>query len=206
MKNYYDIEKLNLAELLALTLREKPSSLTISDLLSKYGSLSDMYKASLPELTEVSGLGSAKAMRLKAALEIGRRFVSSPTHKKPIIKAPGDVANLLMPERRYNQVEIFKTVSLNTKNHVIKIDTISIGSLNATVVHPREVFKAQIMCSAAAVILVHSHPSGDPAYSKEDAEITKRLVDAGKLLGIEVLDHIIIGDGRYLSFKEQGLM
>jgi DNA repair protein RadC len=120
------------------------------------------------------------------------------------ITSPEDVISLMMDEMRYLTKEYFKVIMLNVKNKVIAIETISIGSLNTSIVHPREVFKAAIERSCSSIILVHNHPSGDPTPSREDIEVTKRLVEGGNILGIKVLDHVIIGDGRGISLKEKG--
>jgi len=122
------------------------------------------------------------------------------------IKSPDDVSNLLMEEMRYLNKEMFNILLLNTKHDVIAIENISIGSLNASIVHPREVFNRAIKRSSSAIILAHNHPSGDPKPSGEDINITKRLIEAGTIIGINVLDHIIIGDGVYFSMKEQELI
>lgn len=160
--------------------------------------------AGLDELKAIKGIGLAKAAQIKAALELGRRLAAY-TASKPVVRCPSDVAALLMEEMRYLEKEEFRVVMLNTRNHVMGIDTASVGDLNSSIVHPREIFKEPIKRAAAAIILVHNHPSGDPNPSEEDVRVTRRLREAGRLLGIDVLDHLIVGDNSYFSFKERGL-
>ncbi|KAB2952149.1 DNA repair protein RadC [Heliorestis acidaminivorans] len=152
----------------------------------------------LPKLTPL------ELARLEATIELACRVNSATSQKRTLIQSPEDVAKLVMNEMKFLDKEVFRAIALNTKNHVLDITDISVGSLNATIVHPRELFKVLIRKSAAAVVVVHNHPSGDPSPSKEDREMTRRLVDSGKLLGIEVLDHIVIGDNKYSSLKELG--
>ena len=161
--------------------------------------------ASPDELSQVPGVGPAKAARIKAAVELGRRLAGS-TANRPVITSPAEVAKLLMESMRHLDREHFKIVVLNTKNQVLATELISVGSLSSSIVHPREIFKGPLRRSAAAVVLCHNHPSGDPAPSPEDVEVTRRLIEAGRILGIEVLDHVIIGDNRYASLRERGLM
>jgi DNA repair protein RadC len=200
------VQALSNVELLAIMLRTGTRSETALDLahklLARPEGLRYLAEASLEEMQKQKGIGLAKAAELKAALELGRRLAVL-SLSRTVIKSPQDVANLLMDEMRYLDREYFRTVSLNTKNRVLGVDNVSIGSLNSSLVHPREVFKNPIRRSAAAIILVHNHPSGDPGPSKEDVQVTRRLVEAGQILGIEVLDHLIIGDGSFISLKEQ---
>jgi len=169
-------------------------------LLRKYDGLRFFKNLTLAELMEIKGIGLAKATSIRAVAELGRRLALT-SNKLPQIKSPDDVKNYVMEDMRYYDREHFKCLYLNRKNQVLALETISVGDLASSLVHPREVFKSALKRSAAAVILIHNHPSGDPAPSSEDINITKRLVESGKLLGIEVLDHIIIGDGRYSSLK-----
>ncbi|MGB9660978.1 MAG: RadC family protein [Moorellaceae bacterium] len=202
-------QALSNAELLALLLRTgtpQETALELAErLLAQPSGLRYLAEASLEELRDQKGIGLAKAAQIKAAIELGRRL-SVYMADRSVIQHPEDVARLLMEEMRYLDREHFRTVSLNTKNRVLAIDNVAVGSLNASLVHPREVFKGPVRRSAAAVILVHNHPSGDPSPSLEDIQVTRRLVEAGRLLGIEVLDHLILGDGSYLSMKEKGLL
>ena len=135
---------------------------------------------------------------------LGKRLAAYRKEEQVSIKSPEEAALLIMEEMRFLDREHFKAMLLNTKNHCLSIETISIGSLNASIVHPRELFKLAVKKSAAALILAHNHPSGDPNPSREDIEITKRLAEAGKIMGIEVLDHLIIGNGNFISLKERG--
>jgi len=161
-------------------------------------------RSSLAELCRVPGIGPAKAARIKAAVEIGRRL-SRPGVTHPAVRSPADVAGLVMEELRHLEHERFEIILLSTRNRVLGRHIISVGGLNGSVVHPRDIFKEAVRRCAAAVILVHNHPSGDPSPSAEDVDITRRLRQAGELLGIEVLDHIIVGDGGYRSLRQEGL-
>jgi len=145
-------------------------------------------------------------MQIQAGIELGRRMARSVRDAAVTIRSPHDAAALLTEEMRYLAKEHFVCLFLNTKNHVIAQETLSIGSLNASIVHPREVFRAAILRGSASIVCAHNHPSGDPTPSPQDVELSRRLVEAGELVGIEVLDHIIIGDKGFISLKEQGLM
>lgn len=158
------------------------------------------------ELSEIRGMGMAKSCQIIAAIELGKRIATKPRMNKVNIKSPDEVASLFIEEMRYLKKEYFKVLLLNTKNEIIMIENISVGSLNSSVVHPREVFCTAIKKSACSLIAVHNHPSGNPAPSQADIDITKRLMEAGELLGIKVLDHLIIGDGVYISLKEKLLI
>jgi len=200
------------AELLALLLRtgaKGESALALAQrLLSQAGGrggLRFLVEASLEELSQVRGIGLAKASLLKAALELGRRMAVS-AETKAVVKSPRDVGNLVLERMRYLDREHFEVLLLDAKNQVLGLELISVGILNSSLVHPREVFKVAIKRSAAGMVLVHNHPSGDPTPSPEDLEVTRRLLEAGRLLGIDVLDHIIIGENRFLSFREAGLI
>ena len=200
------------AELIAILLRtgtKNDSVLRVAEkLLKKYEELGVAGLASVgpQELTKMQGIGPVKAVTLVAAIELGKRLSGLAATAKPIIRAPQDAVDLLMARLRYEPREHFLIVLLSTKNHVLGIPTISIGSLNASIVHPREVFRTAINYAAAAVILVHNHPSGDPTPSTEDIALTRKLVDVGKILEIHELDHLIIGDNKYVSFKEKGII
>lgn len=203
---YANVEHLSNRELISLTLRENPDSQTISNLSPLFDDPVQLLHSTVEELTKLQGIGKKKAIQLKATLELGRRLYQSPPQEQIVITSPAEVADLMQPQLRYLDREHFKAVLLNRKNAVIAVETISIGGLSSSIAHPREIFKPAIKKSAAAVILVHNHPSGDPAPSKEDIETTKRLCECGQLLGIEVLDHVIIGDGRWHSLKSSGLI
>jgi DNA repair protein RadC len=152
------------------------------------------------------GISNAKAAQLLAAVELGRRVSRVDADDRQKITSPQDVSYYLMDDMRYLKKEHFRAVLLDTKNQILDIPTISIGSLNASIVHPREVFLEAVKRSAASMILVHNHPSGDTKPSREDIQVTKRLIEAGELMGIKVLDHIIIGDGKFLSFREEKII
>ncbi|MFM1652352.1 DNA repair protein RadC [Brevibacillus sp. B_LB10_24] len=196
------------AELLAILLRtgsEKETAFDLAQrLLSVFGDLQGIVQASHEELRRIKGIGPVKAVELHAALELGRRLVQRPQKRRVAIRLPRDVAELMMPEMQHLTQEHFVCLYLNTKNQVIGKQTVFVGSLDASIVHPREVFKEAIKRSSASIICLHNHPSGDPTPSREDIAVTRTLREAGDLIGIALLDHVIIGDGRYVSLKEQG--
>lgn len=170
--------------------------------------LSYFVNASVDELSQskdLKGIGFVKACKLKAAFEIGRRL-SKQAKSYHKIKSPKDIADLLIEDMKYLNQEHFRIVLLDTKNQITSIETVTIGTLNASLVHPREVFRIAINKSSSSIIVVHNHPSGDPSPSEEDKRITNRLIDAGEIIGIKVLDHLIIGYDNYVSFKEIGLL
>lgn len=197
------------AELLAILLRTGTSKETAVQLaervLVEFGDLHELPRRTADELTSLDGLGPAKAVTLLAAAELAVRLASRQRVALPVA-SPADVAGLVMEEMRNYRREHFRVVMLDVKNRVLGTEEISIGSLNASLVHPREVFRPALLKSCAGIILVHNHPSGDPTPSSEDLEVTRRLCEAGKLLGIEVLDHVVIGDGKFFSFREKGLL
>ncbi len=162
--------------------------------------------ATIEELTSIRGIGEAKGVSILAAIEIGKRLNQQRPEEKYIIRSPEDGADYVMEEMRHLKQEHFVALFLNTKNQVIHQQTIFIGSLNASIVHPREVFREAVKRSAATIICVHNHPSGDPTPSQEDIHVTRRLVESGKIMGIELLDHIIIGDRKFISLKEKGYL
>lgn len=202
----YGPEALSDQELLAILLRtgtRKKSALDLAQDLLLSGGLVYLTQVSPEELKLKKGMGLAKTAQLKAAVEIGKRLSRQRMGPKPTIFSPADAAGLLMGEMNFFDREHFKVINLNIKNQVIMIDEVSVGSLNASLVHPREVFKLPIKRSAASLILAHNHPSGDLQPSKEDVALTERLCEAGRILGIEILDHLIIGNNSYLSMKER---
>ena len=167
----------------------------------EYGNILDFMHAP----TAIKGIGQKKKAKLLAVRELARRMMTvSP--KIEVVRGPEDVAHFAMPRYRFEDKEHFAIVVLNTKNHIIAMPDISIGSLTASVVHPREVFREALKYPAASIILLHNHPSGDPSPSREDIAVTQRLAKAGKILDIPVLDHVIIGDNRFVSLKEMGKM
>lgn len=198
------------AELLAILLRTGTASNTALDLaavvLTHFNGLRGLVQASVEELGAVKGVGPAKAAQIKAALELGKRVAANSGEERAVIKTPEDAAGLVMEEMRHLDREHFRALLLNAKNQVIGQEIISIGTLNSSAVHPRELFKSAIKRSAAALILVHNHPSGDPSPSREDVEVTRRLVEVGRIIGIEVLDHLVIGDNKFSSLKVKGLL
>jgi len=205
------IEALSAQEVLALILgrgiRDESVMVTAQKLLSKFGNLKNIAAASLEELTEIKGIGPAKAAQIKAASELGKRLESSfDEGQKSTVKSPQDAIKLVKNQLKGKKKEHFLVLSLDTRNHLINTHTISVGSLDSSIVHPREVFKEAISSSAASVIFVHNHPSGDPEPSEDDIKLTKRLVEAGDILGVEVLDHIIVCDRDYLSIKARNLI
>ncbi|MCA1025306.1 DNA repair protein RadC [Cytobacillus kochii] len=201
-------ESLSNHELIAILLRtgtKNESVLQLSNrLLTKFDGLRLLNDASLSEITEVKGIGQAKAIQIMAAVEIGRRMANLTFDERYSIRSPEDAANYVMNEMRFLSQEHFVCLYLNTKNQVLSKQTIFIGSLNASIVHPREVYKEAFRQSAASIICLHNHPSGDPTPSREDIDVTKRLTECGKIIGIDILDHIIIGEKKFVSLKEKG--
>ncbi|WP_179295575.1 RadC family protein [Bacillus sp. FJAT-45350] len=195
-------------ELLAILLRsgtKQESVLTLAQrLLQQFDGLYLLKDATLEELQQIKGIGLAKAIEIRAALELGRRISTLQIEDRYTIRSPEDVSRYVMEDMRFLTQEHFVCLYLNTKNHVLHKETIFVGSLNASIVHPREVFKEAFRRSAASIICLHNHPSGDPSPSSEDIEVTKRLRESGKILGIELLDHVIIGDRKFISLKEYG--
>lgn len=206
----YGAKNLSNAELIALIIRtgnKKRTAIELSqDILNYFGGLKALVNLSVEEIKEIKGIGLAKGAEIKAVIELSKRLSTSKETNKVIIKNPRDIANLLMPELRYKKQEIFKLILLDIKNQVISTPLISKGGLSSSIVHPREVFREAIRRSSAAIILVHNHPSGIPDPSKDDIEVTKKLIEAGKIIGIDVLDHIVIGDGTFISMKEKGII
>jgi len=195
------------AELLAIILRngsKKDNVLELSKKLFKENSIKSLSRKRINSLENVFGIGKAKACQIIACFELGRRLSAFKEQLNPRVNNAQDIVKIAMPEMSSLKKEHFKGIFLDTRKRIIKEETIFIGSLNASVVHPREIFQVALEENAAALILLHNHPSGDPKPSEEDIEITKELVQAGNILGIEVLDHIVIGNKRYFSFREKG--
>jgi len=206
----YGAESLSAQEIIALILgcgiSGESVMVTAQRLISQFGSLGGIAGASVEELSQIKGIGLAKASQIKAAFELANRMeVLTAASEKPVIKKPEDVAGLVTGRLKGKKREYFLAILLDTRSRLIKVAEISVGSLDASVVHPREVFKEAISASAASVIFVHNHPSGDPMPSGDDIKLTKRLAEAGEIVGIDVLDHVIIGDNKYLSLKREGL-
>ncbi|CAG5092421.1 DNA repair protein RadC [Thermobacillus xylanilyticus] len=203
-------EALSDAELLAILLRtgtRNESAVNLANrILRECGGLRQLVDMSIAELTNIRGVGPAKAVQLRAGIELGRRLARRAASDRPAIRKPEDAAKLVMEDLRSELKEHFVCLFLNTKNQVLARETLSVGTLNASLVHPREVFRAAIKRGSASIICLHNHPSGDPTPSPEDIALTRRLQEAGALIGIDVLDHIVIGDGRFISLKEQGYL
>lgn len=197
-------------ELIAILLRtgtKDESVLVLANrVLSSFDKIQDMKDATLEEYTKVKGIGEAKAVQLLAATEIGKRLYQKYSEERYTIRSPEDAASYLMTDMTSLRQEHVVVLFLNIKNEVLHKQTIFIGSLNSSIIHPREIFREAVKRSAASIICAHNHPSGNPAPSPEDIEVTERLEDAGRLLGIELLDHIIIGDHKFISLKEKGYM
>ncbi len=205
------VEALSNPELLAILIRTGSREDSAIDLARRILSLDErgiayLTDITLDELTEVKGIGQSKACQILAAIEFGKRINRRGALDKIRVNSPQVIADLLIQEMRYLSKEHFKIAILDTKNQILKIEDISVGTLNASIVHPRDVFKVAIKSNANSLILIHNHPSGDTTPSNEDINITNRLVECGSLMGIKVLDHIIIGDNNFLSFKEKNLL
>lgn len=199
------------AELLAIligtgTKDRSALDLAASLLAAEEDGLGNLAGSTPEEICRISGMGIAKACRIIAAFELGRRLATRPLPGRVLITSPDSIADLFMEEMRYYRKEFFQVLLLNSKGEIISIEKSSVGDLSSTIVHPREIFSGAVRRSAAAVVFVHNHPSGNPEPSGEDQEVTLRLIEAGKILGIRVLDHIIIGDGIYVSFRQRNLM
>ncbi|MGB9929871.1 MAG: RadC family protein [Methanosarcina sp.] len=202
-------ESLSNAELLGVVLRTGSREENVVNLCSRiFGeyNIRQLSLANISRLMQIHGVGKAKAAQIAAVFELARRLETYVEEPKRKICSPRDVYTLMYPKMREQKKEKFITLYLDTKNQILKEEVVSIGSLNASIVHPREVFKSALMESSASVIMIHNHPSGDPSPSKEDIMVTEKLIEGGKLLGIDVLDHIIIGDGRYVSLKDEGFV
>jgi DNA repair protein RadC len=200
---------LSTSELLAIILRTGTGGESVLDmasrLLSYYGGLAGLARASFAELEAERGMGEAKTSQLKAAIELGRRMLLSSPEDRFLVRSPSDVAQLLMAEMAHLQQEHFQVLYLDTRNRLLGSETVYVGSLNASHIRVAEVFRDAVKRNCAAIIVAHNHPSGDPTPSPEDVEVTRQLVAAGNLLDIEVLDHLIIGQQRFVSLRERGL-
>jgi DNA repair protein RadC len=197
-------------ELLAILLgsgTKEESVMTLANrLLMHFEGLKLLKDATIEELTAIKGIGSAKGVLILSALELGKRLSQYKPNERYIIRSPEDGAEYIMEELRNLNQEHFIVLFLNTKNQIIHRQTIFIGSLNASIVHPREVFREAVKRSAASIIVAHNHPSGDPTPSQEDIHVTKRLAESGRMIGIELLDHLVIGDRKFVSLKEKGYL
>jgi DNA repair protein RadC len=175
-----------------------------NELLRTSGALHGLARATCDDLAQVAGIGPAKAAKLVAALELGRRTVAHAPRARVRLSTPREAASFLMPAFGSRRVEQFGVVLLDSKHRVIRTAIVAVGTLNSTVVQPRDVFREAMLGSAAAVVIFHNHPSGDPSPSPDDVELTRRLAAAGALMGIDLVDHIVLGDARYCSLKELG--
>lgn len=206
----YGPSSLSAAELIAIVLRtgtrEQSAIALASALLRDHGGLRGLSRASISEISRTKGVGPVKAIQIAAFVELGKRLAVPAEDDRAIIASPEDAAMQLMPFLRGQSKEEFWAILLNSKSQMITKVQISVGILDNSPVHPREVFTAAVVEGAQSIIVAHNHPSGDPTPSPEDRLVTNRLVEAGKLMGIAVLDHVILGDGRYVSMRERGLM
>jgi len=206
---HFGAASLSNAELLAILLRTGAASESVVNmsvrLIAKYGGLSGLARASFGELCQEHGLGEAKSAQIKAAIELGRRLVSEQPGERVIIRSPMDIANLLQAEMSLLDQEELRLVLLNTKNQVLAVSEVYKGCVDRSFVRISELFREAIRENCPALVVVHNHPSGDPTPSPEDVRLTEQIIEAGKLLDIEVLDHIVIGRPNFVSLKERGL-
>lgn len=197
-------------ELLAILLGTGTKNESVMELANRllmhFEGLNLLREATIEELTSIKGIGNAKGVIILSAIEIGKRMNEYKPDERYVVRSPEDGADYVMEEMRTLNQEHFVALFLNTKNQIIHRQTIFIGSLNASIVHPREVFREAVKRSAASIIVAHNHPSGDPTPSQEDINVTRRLAESGKMIGIELLDHLIIGDRKFISLKEKGYL
>ena len=204
-------DKLSNIEILAIIIgsgtRQKSAMELAAEIISKDSSgIRYLADCRPEELTSISGIGPCKATEILAAVELGKRLASIPAAERDVIKSSSDIADIFMERMRYHKKEHFISLMINAKGQIIEETEVSIGDLCSSTTHPREVFVDAVRRSAGSVIFVHNHPSGDPSPSDMDISTTKRLIEAGEILGIPVLDHIIIGDGCYISMKAAGMI
>ena len=205
----YGAEHLSTCELLAVLLypgysRHKAAEIAVNLLKTFDGDLADILTATIHQLTQVGGIGFVKACKIKATFELGKRISSYCKEMHPQIKSTEDVVRLLAPHMRYLKQEEFRVLLLNSKKRLIRHCRVSLGSLDAALVHPREVFRPAVAAGAAFIVVVHNHPSGDPTPSEQDIVLTQQLCVTGKVVGIDVVDHVIIGFSKHVSLKDQG--
>jgi DNA repair protein RadC len=195
-------------ELVALVLgcgyRRNGALAVANELLARCGGLHGLARSTADDLSHVDGIGRARSAQILAAVELGRRTLTQAPSARPQIRSPRDAAAYLMPAYGSRPVEQVGVILLDTKHRVMRTAVVAVGALNSTVVQPREVYREATLAGAAAIVVFHNHPSGDPCPSPEDVEITTHLAAAGTLLGIDLVDHVILGDARYCSFKELG--
>jgi DNA repair protein RadC len=204
------VEVLTVRELVAVVLgsgsARKCAMDVAGDVVGAVGMVRDLAGVSVEKLARVKGVGEAKACRLKAAVELGRRVVKATRGEVKIVKCPEDAAGLVIEDMKHLDREHFAVILLDSKNAVISVEKVSVGTVNSSIVHPREVLKPALEKSATSIILVHNHPTGNVSPSREDVMITRRFEKCGRILGIDVIDHLIIGDGNYRSMKESGYL
>lgn len=198
-------EALSAAELVASILQTHDALDLATDMLNHFGSLGEMSRANEDELSAFDGVGAGNAGRLRAALALGRRLLTEEQVERARVTSPADAANLLMAEMMFLEQEHLRLVLLDTRNRVLGIPTIYVGSLNTSVIRIGELFRAALRANAAAMIVAHNHPSGDPSPSPEDVRVTREIVKAGEIMSVDVLDHVVIGRQRYVSLKERNL-
>lgn len=195
-------------ELLAVVLghgNPRTSALELANaVIASVGGLESLARATTDELCRLPGIGRARAAQIVAAVEVGRRTLLRRREDRPQIRSAIDAAALLVPQFGAQPVEHFGVILLDTKHRVVRTTVISIGTLDASIVHPREVFRAAAAGGAAAIVVFHNHPSGDPTPSDDDVQLTRRLVKAGDLMGISILDHVIVAETRFASLRERG--
>jgi DNA repair protein RadC len=197
-------------ELVAIVLgtgvKDRDALALAQDVLEAASGVHALSTVDVHALSRLPGVGLARATRLLAAVELGRRVISGRRAERPRLATPADTARYLLPRYSGQREERFGVVMLDTKNRLIRLEMVSIGTLDRSIAHPREVFRPATLASAARVVLFHNHPSGDPAPSPDDVQLTRRLAAAGTILGITVADHVILGEGRYFSFREAGVL
>lgn len=208
----HGVDSLSNGELIAIIIRTGYKNFSALDLANDILRLDDsgvkyLADVTIEELQRIKGIGECKAAQIVSAIELGRRISTYKSRDNKLrVNSPRVIAELFMEEMKYFKREHFRTVCLDTKNQIIGVDDISIGNLNSSIVHPREVFNVAIRKSANSIILLHNHPSGDPTPSIEDIKVTLRLIEAGKIIGIKILDHIIIGEDNHISFREDNIV
>lgn len=206
---HYGAGALSTSELLAIILRTGVGGENVinlaSRLLAQFGGLRGLFKADLAQISALKGMGQAKTAQVQAALELGRRLLTASPEEQPQVKSPADVVNLLLLQMDALEQEEMRILFLDTKSRILGISTIYKGSLHTAWLRIGELFREAVRRNCAAIIVVHNHPSGDPTPSPDDVKITQEIVKAGELLGVEVLDHLVIGSQRYVSLKERGL-
>ncbi len=202
--HFYGPAALSTTELLAILAGTPHQLQDAANLMAAFEGIEGVARANMPELQQQPGIGASTAARIKAAFELGRRLLVS--HEDRVqVRSPADAANLVMAEMRMLEQEHLRTILLDTKNHVVGIPTVYVGSVNTTMIRVAEIFREAIRRNCPSLIAVHNHPSGDPTPSPEDVMVTRQAVEAGKLLDIELLDSLVIGANRFVSMKERGL-